>query len=189
VERHILRNYIFLHAIAENVPLPIGTQDAEMLDPAVADDEGAGLYEDDDDDNGNPDQPAGNTLRNEADYKRRAAEIYHAYTDQWKRRFKWLRPSLFVKALADDLRDDIKALLKVLSVCGEWDPTKDAKLNELWKLLVQKHPKEKVLIFTQFADTVGYLEEQLAGRGLTQVAGATGDSEDPTALAWRFSPL
>ena len=29
VERHILRNYIFLHAIENGLPLPIGTQDAE----------------------------------------------------------------------------------------------------------------------------------------------------------------
>ena len=28
VERHILRNYIFLHAIEQGLPLPIGTQDA-----------------------------------------------------------------------------------------------------------------------------------------------------------------
>ena len=32
VERHILRNYVFLHAIEHDLPLPIGTQDAELLD-------------------------------------------------------------------------------------------------------------------------------------------------------------
>jgi superfamily II DNA/RNA helicase len=45
-----------------------------------------------------------------------------------------------------------------------------------------------VLVFTQFADTVHYLTEQLQARGLTAFAGVTGDSPDPTALAWRFSP-
>lgn len=45
-----------------------------------------------------------------------------------------------------------------------------------------------MLVFTQFADTVHYLTEQLQARGLTSFAGVTGDSPDPTALAWRFSP-
>src|SRR6202043_465945 len=42
--------------------------------------------------------------------------------------------------------------------------------------------------FTQFADTVDYLVAQLHERGIARVAAATGDSENPTKLAWRFSP-
>ena len=33
VERHILRNFVFLHAIENDLPLPIGTTDAGLLDP------------------------------------------------------------------------------------------------------------------------------------------------------------
>jgi SNF2 family DNA or RNA helicase len=193
VERHILRNFIYLHAIDNNLALPIGTQDAELLDPAI-DDEDAAMFADEDDD-GTGFQPVNEEhsgkmpeLR-EADFQKRAGAIYDTYAGPWKRRFKWLRPGLFVKQLADDLRDDIKALLKVLKLCGEWDPNKDAKLDALWTLVSKKHPTDKVLIFTQFADTVRYLDEQLRARGLTQVVGVTGDSDDPTALAWRFSPV
>ena len=58
-----------------------------------------------------------------------------------------------------------------------------------WRtLLSRKHPKEKVIIFTQFADTVTYLKDQLESRGIARVAGVTGDTDDPTKLAWRFSP-
>ncbi len=32
LDRHILRNYIFLHAMANNLPLPIGSQDPALLD-------------------------------------------------------------------------------------------------------------------------------------------------------------
>ena len=124
----------------------------------------------------------------EADYKKRAKAIYADYAGPNQHRFKWLTPRLFKKELAKDLVDDIQTLLKVLKQSGEWDPSKDAKLNVLRKLLSQKHPTEKVLIFTQFADTVDYLETQLQASGMAQVAGATGDSPDPTALAWRFSP-
>ena len=39
VERHLLRNYVFLHAIRNGLPLPIGTQDAEMLDSRFTDED------------------------------------------------------------------------------------------------------------------------------------------------------
>ena len=37
VERHLLRNYVFLHALRNGLPLPLGTQDAEMLDSRFTD--------------------------------------------------------------------------------------------------------------------------------------------------------
>ncbi|HXO04113.1 MAG TPA: C-terminal helicase domain-containing protein, partial [Candidatus Sulfotelmatobacter sp.] len=128
------------------------------------------------------------SLRTEDAFKTRAAEVYAKYTSQFKRRFKWLPPSLFVKALAEHLRNDATALLRILHKCGEWDAAKDAKLNSLFQLIANEHPKHKVLIFTQFADTVRYLENQLQSRGIDRLAGATGQSTDPTRLAWRFSP-
>ena len=77
----------------------------------------------------------------------------------------------------------------VLHKCGDWDAGRDAKLIALLELLTQRHPTEKVLIFTQYADTVRYLEAHLKSKGITSQAGATGASTDPTALAWRFSPV
>ncbi|MDO8683771.1 MAG: helicase-related protein, partial [Armatimonadota bacterium] len=41
---------------------------------------------------------------------------------------------------------------------------------------------------SQFADTVNYLSEQLERRGVKALQGVTGDSDDPTTDAWRFSP-
>jgi len=37
VDRHIVRNLVTLHALEHGLPVPIGTQDAPMLDPAVSD--------------------------------------------------------------------------------------------------------------------------------------------------------
>jgi superfamily II DNA or RNA helicase len=193
VERHILRNYIFLHAIENNELLPIGTQGAELLDARINDgDEDLGLMEElfgneDTNEEGRGSDPT--ALRNENDFKRRAAEIYVDYLTKLKRRFKWLRPTLFDQVLEKDLRDDADALLNILKRCGEWDARKDAKLEALYKLLMKKHPTAKIIIFSQFADTVYYIESQLRLRGVLKLAGATGDSPDPTALAWRFSPV
>ncbi len=191
IERHILRNYIFLHAIAEGKPLPIGTQDSGLLDARIFDEDADAVNVIDafDDDNDNQRMKAETSaLRSESDFKRRAAEVYAEYATQYKQRFKWLRSNLFIKALAKDLRNDTQALLQVLQQCGEWNPGKDAKLDALLALLTKQHPNDKVIVFTQFADTVRYLEAQLKARGVVKVAGVTGDSSDPTALAWRFSP-
>ena len=44
-----------------------------------------------------------------------------------------------------------------------------------------------MLIFTQFADTVHYLDRSKRSQ-IGTVAGVTGDTADPTALAWRSAP-
>jgi hypothetical protein len=45
------------------------------------------------------------------------------------------------------------------------------------------------LIFTEYKDTANYVGAELKAVGVDGVAVVTGDSEDPTALAHRFSPL
>ncbi|HBH88069.1 MAG TPA: NgoFVII family restriction endonuclease [Syntrophaceae bacterium] len=193
VERHILRNYVFLHAIERGLPLPIGTQDAGLLDARIFDEDADAIDaipdmfdENDSDDEKKPTEII--SLRTEEDFRKRAADIYMEYAQQYRTRFKWLRPNVFIKTLGKDLHNDAGALLKVLQKCGEWNADQDTKLSALANLLIDKHPSEKVIIFTQFADTVRYLEYQLKKRGINKLAGVTGDSPDPTALAWRFSP-
>jgi len=110
------------------------------------------------------------------------------YSERYGSKFKWTRPDLFKKELGEDLENDSNALLKILELCGTWDPEQDEKLKTLEELLKNRHPNEKVIVFTQFADTVRYLEEQLKVRGFDRLAGVTGDTEDPTKLAYRFSP-
>ena len=190
VERHILRNYIFLHAIENDLPMPIGTQDMGLLDSRIndADSDLLDAGDDDDNDNGGGDMVTG-TLRTEADFKKRAAEVYETYATQFRRRFRWLRSNLFDEILAEDLRRDAKSLMAVLQTCGDWDPARDAKLKALIDLLTRKHPNEKVIVFTQFADTVDYLENRLKAAGIKALAGVTGDSPNPTEIAWRFSPV
>ena len=56
------------------------------------------------------------------------------------------------------------------------------------ELINNVHPTEKLLVFTQFADTAHYLKHRLTERGVQRVEEVTGRSVDPTAAAWRFSP-
>lgn len=197
LERHILRNYIFLYAIQNNLPLPIGTQDAAMLDTRINDvdvDETSvtlGLFEIEDD-NGEATIPTVDELvghLSEAEFKSRAKEVYELYAAQYKRRFKWLRSELFQKRLTTHLQKDARALLDVMQMSGDWNAGEDAKLNRLVELITETHAKEKVIVFTQFADTVSYLERELKRRGIRSVSGATGGAADPTSIAHRFSPV
>lgn len=192
IERHILRNYIFLHAVEHGVPIPIGTQDMGLLD-ASGDEEADSLFavDESEDDSESPSEVQHSLppLRSESEYRVTAAEIYERYKDKYHRRFRWIRPDVFVEDLAKHLRKDSDSLLKVLKRSGPWDPSKDAKLLALSKLLTTAHPTEKVLVFSQFADTVRYLSDQLQGKPIGRVEGVTGDHPNPTAAAWRFSPV
>ena len=191
VERHVLRNFIYLHAIENEKPLPIGTTDAGLLDPHSFDEDAEsaiGDIFDDEDDDGNGESVAFAPLRTEEDFRRRASEIYALYADRYKRRFRWLGSHHFVTDLGKDLMADATALRGMLDQFGDWDASRDAKLGALHQVLMDEYPDQKVLVFTQFADTVRYLEHQLKARGVARMAAVTGDSDDPTRLAWRFSP-
>ena len=191
IDRHILRNYIFLHAIAQNLDLPIGTQEAALLDSRNNDEDAesllAALL--------NPEEEeielnAEAVLdQAEVDYQHRAAAVYQLYVNRYKRRFKWIQPGLFKPSLKKDLQADAKALTAVLSQHGKWMAKRDTKLAALVELLTKRHSHEKVLVFTQFADTVRYLTDELKRLDLDKVEGVTGNSENPAAIAWQFSPI
>ncbi|HEY4491378.1 MAG TPA: NgoFVII family restriction endonuclease, partial [Acidobacteriota bacterium] len=139
VERHILRNYVYLHAIENDKPIPIGTQDAGLLDSRIMDIDGDLLFSEDDDDNDSNNDLSGH-LRTDDDFRRRAAEIYQVYETGQKRRFRWLSHHRFVPQLTEDITEDIKSLLEILNRCGDWKPERDAKLEKLHDLIAYRHP-------------------------------------------------
>ena len=191
VERHILRNYVFLHAIKNGLPLPLGAQDAEMLDSRFTDedaDEARGSLFDPGDDEQEESREEIGSAWTATDFEGRAAQVYSDYVGRYNRRFKWLRADLFKSSLESELQSDADALQAILTDYGAWDSANDAKLDALHSLLTRTLPDRKVLVFSQFADTVDYLEAQLKMRGVADIAGVTGNSADPTQLAWRFSP-
>ncbi len=118
LERHILRNYVFLHAIEKGLPLPIGTQDAGLLDAANYDEDvddqsaDAELFAEGEDET--TQESTALNLRDEAAFRRAAAETYDLYAAKLRKRFKWLRPDLFVGLLAKDLTSDSASLIKIL---------------------------------------------------------------------------
>ena len=99
IDRHVLRNFVFLHAIKNNLPVPIGAQDAALLDANSYDEdiEGADsdvdLFDPEDEAPLIPSRPTG--ADQTRDYEKRAAEVYEIYANALKKRFRWLRSDLF----------------------------------------------------------------------------------------------
>ncbi len=191
LERHVIRNLLVLHAIEQGLEIPIGTQSADDLDTRVTDTDRITArfqFDDADESHSTP-----GIYTTEA-FQAQAAQAYTRLAGPRRNRYDWLRADLFKPELANDLRADAEALLGVLAEAGEWEPRHDTKLQRLHDLLTRDHPEDKVLVFSQFADTVDYLTEQLRDGAterpaLEQLEGVTGNSESPTATAGRFSPV
>ncbi len=195
LERHILRNYVFIYAIENNLSLPIGAQGAEMLDAAFNDEDIDAAIPQEDTLFSNDEVAAvsddNNTIQlyHNEEYYQKASQIYQMYQTDYRQRFKWIRYDLFKPQLKKDLLADAQRLIGILNTSGEWKAEEDAKLAALVKLLTETYPEDKVIIFSQFADTAIYLCQHLKQRGLSRVDVATGHTPDPTALAWKFSPI
>ena len=178
LERLILRNSVYVYALENDKDIPIGSQDIASFDSR---------FKDDEDD---ADTEIKASLTTWSDFQERAAKLYGLYEETKKtKRFKWLPSHFFSSALRKELKKDSETLFDILTDCGAWQASNDAKLKTLEDMLTQKHPEDKILIFTQFADTAVYLHKELCARGLTDIALATGNIKNPTALAWQFSPI
>jgi superfamily II DNA or RNA helicase len=178
ISRHILRNYLFIYAIENNLEFPVGKQDNDSINNILYSDK------DIDEENDNSFNSMINFSSNYADY---AKKYYQALANQ-KQKYEWIRSSLFNEDFKKDIETDTAELLKILEKGKSWEETKDRQLNALHTLISKKHPAEKILIFTQYSDTAYYLYNALLKRGITDIECATGSSSDPTDLAYRFSP-
>jgi superfamily II DNA or RNA helicase len=101
---------------------------------------------------------------------------------------KWLGTKVFKSGLLKDLDRDNRIISELLDSFGAWDATKDSKVNALVDLLRDQHAGEKVLVFTEYADTAEYVAQALRDAGIANVGLASGDSLDPSSIARRFSP-
>ncbi|TXH60573.1 MAG: NgoFVII family restriction endonuclease [Bacteroidia bacterium] len=180
LSRHVLRNYIFIYAVENRLPIPIGKNVSQNLDD---------FLEDEDTDNDGFTNKL-NLILDENTYLNKAAEVYQAFSaEPLRKRFDWIRSELFSQTLLVSLLDDSRDVLKILKIGKGWNPDEDRQLNALHHLITQKHPNEKILVFTQFADTAAYLHIELKKRGIKKLDFVTGDNENPTDLAHRFSPV
>lgn len=190
VSRHILRNFVYIYALENSLPVPMGTQDAALLDERIYDEDTNDTATDlfDDGEISQKVDHAFTILKNEKEYRNKAQAVYKQYTTEYKNRFSWFRAELFIDTLAKHLLADAFALIKVIDLAGQWEPKTDAKLLALKDLIDESHPDKKILVFSQFADTIRYLGQQLKHIGIKSIASVTGDTDNLTHIVHRFSP-
>lgn len=184
IYRHILRNCVFIYAINNKLPLPIGDEN-NLPDE----------FQDDDDMNNifgiNTDDPTNNgdklTIPTDIDFYMKKAEEYYKQISS-KSNVSWLDPAYFKRTLKTNLNKDCDVLIEMIKLCGPWEPDHDEKINELQRKLEKDHKDDKVLIFTQYSDTAQYIYRELKRRGITKIDVCTGNSKNPTAIVTKFSP-
>ena len=176
LRRHLLRNMVTMHALEKSLPIPVGSVDNSLwrtesdVDPEDDDEEG------------------GDGVVASAHTEGATAEAYSKLKAQNPKAVRWAPRHMFDDQLLKDLSRDTDVLSAMLDRFGTWDASRDGKIASLEKLLTEKHPKEKVLVFTEAADTANYIQKELVERGVEAISVVTGDSDNPTSLARRFSP-
>ena len=184
--RHILRNAVFIYALDNKLPIPIG--DNNTLPDEFVDDEANEntLGTSFDKDAAIADNDILRVPTDIEHYLRGAEKHYMAISS--KSNVAWLDDSFFKRTLKQHLLKDCEKIIEMIKLCGDWNAATDQKLNELERLLTSTHPDEKIVVFTQYSDTANYIYRQLRRRGLDKLAVVTGDSENPTAIVESFSP-
>lgn len=172
LERHIARNDLYIYAIENDLDLPLGTLLDPMLTSAETDDDAEEDYE-------GVEPPTKGGGKTE----------YETLSVTAPKSVRWIRPSVFTPQLLDDLKADTAALRELLDEFGAWTSDVDSKLAALVELVNETHLDEKVLIFTEYKDTANYVAESLRAAGVDRVGVASGDTNNPTEVARRFSPL
>ena len=164
LERHLDRNRMFLYAIEHELSLPVGAVLDDML-------------------SGETDEEA-DTLELEGTSQRQYEELARRNPAS----IRWLPSGLFKPQLREHLEDDAKSIERLLETFGTVDHTTDSKIDALVDLVLNKHPEEKILIFSEYRHTVEYVADALSSRGVRAVGSVSGSTDDPTRLAHRFSP-
>ena len=195
--RHILRNAVFIYAIENKLPLPIGDEN-QLPEEWIEDADINDIFSHDDDERlrvgalaGMEDRKAGDGLidipTDMKVYMEKAKDYYNILS--MKNNVSWINPAYFKRTLKQHLRQDCEKIIEMILLCDKWNPQIDQKLNCLEELLNKTHKDDKVLIFTQYSDTANYIYHQLRKRGFKQIDRATGGSKNPTAIVEHFSPV
>ena len=175
--RHAMRNCVYIHAIENNIELPIGSQETQVMDEH--------LEEQDE----NLDELGLVKIHNDLNQYLKGAEKIYLTMKAQPRKFKWISPNFFTSSLKKVLIEDVELILQIMALGEHWDAKADTQIDALEKLCQIEHKKDKILVFTQFADSAFYLEKELKRRGVKDLVCVTGNTDNPTAIAHRFSPV
>ncbi len=195
VEKMLLRAHVLRYALENGLEIPIGTLPDKSYDlgsnvyePEVQDEdfeefEGADVVFE------NTDGSWAKGL-SKSDWTEKAKHSYNSLVSSLPKGLRLARPSMFDQAaLLDALNQDNSTLQSIIDAHGAWNPENDTKLEALVNLIKGLAQGEKLLVFSEYADSIRYIEKHILPRVPEIAIGSvTGGTDDPTRLARRFSP-
>ncbi|WP_243073828.1 helicase-related protein [Microbacterium sp. SS28] len=184
VKRMIARNAVLEHALSKNLRIPLGNFADQYFDLDDVD------YDVDTDDELADAASAAWGIRWTAQQWLDYAEgAYKELSARKPAGIRWARPELFKKdLLLRNIREDCDILQDLLDSNGVWRPEDDSKLKALAGLINGLPVGEKVLVFSEYKDTVDYIAEHLPLWTKRSIASASGQSGDAVKVARRFAP-
>lgn len=187
INRMIARNAVFEYALLNNKQLPIGNfQDAFFDDLNDLD------IDEDDDSSIELDllDGAWGVNWSQAQWLEHAAIAHEALFKKKPKNVRWAPPEMFnTEEMKIALASDSIILQGLLDEYGTWDYKEDGKLKALGELIEKLEPHEKVLIFSEYKDTVDYIHEYLPNYTKRALESVSGKSGDPLRIARRFAPV
>lgn len=184
IKRMIARNAVLDYAITNDLDIPLGSFSEQFFE---SDDDLDQM--DDLEDVSDVASPAWGVNWSTDQWLAHAAVAYANLAGKRPKGLKWARPGLFkASQLLENVRTDSVTLQEVLDAYGVWSPEEDTKLRALATLIQELPAGEKVLVFSEYKDTVDYLAQHLPRWTERPLGAASGASGDPVRLARRFSP-
>jgi hypothetical protein len=189
VEKMLLRAHVLKYALEAGLEIPIGTLADRAYDSGVQDTDIDDLV-DIEIETYDSDGSWAKDL-SEDDWAIRAKRAYESVLSNKPKDLRLVRPGIFDHdALVSDLLADNATLQKIIDTHGAWDPANDSKLEELVNLIKGLDKGEKLLVFSEYADSIRYVEKHILPRlPNVEIGSVTGGSQNPTKMARRFSPL
>ena len=184
IKRMIARNAVLAYAIVEGRAVPLGS----FSDQYFSVEEHDGDFDGPDELDDSP-TPSWGVSWNREQWRGYAQGAYEQVAKKRPKAIRWARPALFDKErLLEDLQNDSAVLQGLLDKFGVWRPEDDSKLAALGELIEGLPKGEKILVFSEYKDTVDYLAEHLPQWTGRSLAAASGQSGDALRLARRFAP-
>ncbi len=194
VEKMLSRAWILTYALENNLPIPVGAlNDSEYLFEAEIDD--------DEDDYEPEDALLGDARLNMSEsswavgitpdqWRERASVAYRNLVTNQPKGLRWAPPEYFkVDKLLTNVKKDNSVLQQIIDTHGNWDVAHDTKLASLAALVNSRANGLKTLIFSEYKDTIDYINRNLPslcpGKSIEAVSGKT---SNPTDYARRFAP-
>ena len=193
LDRMLLRSYVLAHALEHGLPLPVGTlsNSAYEIDDTESDDEDFGDIEDVALREVNSTSGFGGLVNSEEEWRALGAQTYDHLATKNPPGLRWANSEWFdSESLLSDVESDAEVMRKIIAEHGAWDPAADTKLTALAGFVNGLPSGKKVLVFSEYKDTIAYINTHLSalveGRIIEMVSGS---SASPELIARRFAPF